>query len=108
MADKVVLSEKASQNASLERTKMLQKEEAEKKSQVLKNKVFVIKARTGENGKMFGAITSKEIVSALSEQGIDIDKKQIVLDNAIKSVGEYVVEAKLFQGVVAKFKIIVE
>ncbi len=108
LADKVVLSEKASQNASLERTKMLQKEEAEKKSQVLKNKVFVIKARTGENGKMFGAITSKEIVSALSEQGIDIDKKQIVLDNAIKSVGEYVVEAKLFQGVVAKFKIIVE
>ena len=58
---------------------------------------------------MFGAITSKEIAdSVLSELNIEIDKKQIILDNPIKNVGRYQVEAKLYTGVFAKFTVIVE
>ncbi len=107
-ADKTVLSEKASQNASLERTKMLEREDAIKKSNLLKDKVFTIKAKTGENGKLFGAITSKEIASAITEQGIEIDKKQILLDNNIKALGKYIVQAKLYSGVIAKINIVIE
>ncbi len=107
-ADSVVLREKASQVASQERTKMLEKQAAIEKAQILKNKTFVIKAKTGDNGKMFGAITSKEIAEAIANQNIEIDKKQIVMESNIKSLGNYTIEAKLYTGVVAKFNVVVE
>lgn len=108
MADKVLLEEKASQMASKERNIKLEKEEAEKKAKLLKNKTFTIKANVGINGKMFGAISSKEIASAISAEGIEVDKRQIVLKSNIKTVGNYAVEAKLYSGVVAKFNVLVE
>jgi len=108
MADKVLLEEKASQMASKERNIKLEKEEAEKKAKFLKNKTFTMKANVGINGKMFGAISSKEIASAISAEGIEVDKRQIILKNNIKSVGNYAVEAKLYSGVVAKFNVLVE
>lgn len=108
MADKVLLEEKASQMASKERNIKLEKEEAEKKAKFLKNKTFTMKANVGINGKMFGAISSKEIASAISAEGIEVDKRQIVLKSNIKSVGNYAVEAKLYSGVVAKFNVLVE
>jgi len=107
-ADNSVILEKASQTASLQRTKALEKEAAEKKAKELKDKEFVIRAKVGDNGKLFGAITSKEIADAISEQGIELDKKQIVLDSNIKNTGRYIIEAKLYSGVFAKFNIIVE
>ena len=108
-ANKTVILEKQSQNASLERTKMLEKQAAEKTANELKNKEVLIKVKTGDNGKMFGAITSKEIAESINEQlKIEIDKKQIVLESPIKSVGKYTVEAKLYTGVSTKFFVIVE
>lgn len=107
-ADNSVMLEKASKEASIERTKALEKQEAEKKAQELKGKTFKIKAKTGDNGKMFGAITSKEIAEAVTNAGIEVDKKQIYLESNIKMTGEYTIEAKLYSGVVAKFKILVE
>lgn len=108
MADKVLLDEKASQKASKDRTVQLEKEEAEKKAKLLKNKTFVIHANVGLNGKMFGAVSSKEIANAMSAEGIEVDKRQIVLKTNIKGVGNYSVEAKLFSGVVAKFNVLVQ
>lgn len=107
-ADKVVLSEKASQMASLERTKMIEREKAENIAKSLKGKSFVIHAKLGENGKMFGAITSKEIADTLSQEGFEIDKKQIILNSNIKSTGRYSIEAKLYSGVIGRFDIVVE
>ena len=108
-ANKAVILEKQSQNASLERTKQLEKQAAEKKANEIRNKEVLIKVKVGENGKMFGAITSKEIAdSILSELNIELDKKQILLENPIKNLGRYAVEAKLYPGVVAKFFVIVE
>lgn len=108
MADKSVVDEKKSQEASREREMKLQREEAENKAKILKGKTFVIEANLGANGKMFGAISSKEIASALEKDGIKIDKKQIVLKYNIKSAGTYNIEAKLYSGVVAKFIVIVK
>ena len=107
-ADNAVMLEKASQQASAERNKMLEREAAVKKAETLKNKNVVIKAKTGDNGKLFGAITSKEIAEALEKLNINVDKKQILLDSPIKNLGNYIVEAKLYSGVTAKFNVIVE
>lgn len=107
-ADNAVLLEKASKQASVERNKALEREAAVKKAEQLKGKIFKISARVGDNGKMFGAITSKEIAEAVNSAGIELDKKQIDLESNIKATGEYTIDAKLYTGVVARFKIIVE
>lgn len=107
-ADNAVMLENASKQASVERTKMLEREAAVKKAETLKGKNVVIKAKTGENGKLFGAITSKEIAEALANQNIEVDKKQILLDSPIKNLGSYSVEAKLYSGITAKFNVIIE
>jgi large subunit ribosomal protein L9 len=65
--------------------------------------------KTGEGGKTFGAVSSKEIAAAMKEQnGIDIDKKKLKLDESIKSVGTYEVPVKLHKEVTAKLKVTVE
>ncbi len=107
-ADKAVVSEKQAQLASQERTKMLEKQFAEELCKKLNKQTFVVKARLGDNGKLFGAVTSKEISESLQNAGYEVDKKKIVLDNPIKSVGVYEVTAKLYSGVTAKFFVKVE
>ena len=62
-----------------------------------------IKAKAGENGKIFGGITSKEISAELKSQyNIEIDKKKIVLKETIKNLGRFSAEIKFGDGVVAK------
>ena len=59
--------------------------------------------KVGGNGKLFGALSSKEIADAMKEQfGIDVDKKKIILNEPIKEVGERTVEVKLHKNVLAK------
>ena len=82
-------------------------------AEVLKKKLSeietVLKTKAGEGGKVFGSVTSKDISDALKEQhGIEIDKKKIVLDTPIKQLGEYTIEAKLYQEVTGSFKVMVE
>ena len=65
--------------------------------------------KTGEGGKTFGAVSSKEIAIAMKEQnGIDIDKKKLKLDESIKALGTYEVPVKLHKDVTAKLKVVVE
>lgn len=67
-----------------------------------------IKVKTGTSGKLFGAVTNKEIAAALKDQhGLDIDKKKIVLNDAIKTIGEKEVSIKLHPKVTAKLKVLV-
>jgi large subunit ribosomal protein L9 len=64
---------------------------------------ILIKVKTGENGKMFGSVTTAEIAEAISAQaGLNIDKKKITLPSAIKSVGEYAADVRLHTDVTAK------
>lgn len=78
---------------------MLLKEQIEQKTL----KMFV---KVGENGKLFGSVTSKEISQAVKEQfDIDVDKKKIVLNDAIKAIGEKVLEIKLSSNVSANLKV---
>lgn len=67
-----------------------------------------IEVKVGESGKLFGSITSKDISEKFKEQfGLDIDKKKIVLDEAIKLAGEHEIEIKVYPEVVAKLKVLI-
>lgn len=72
------------------------------------NKSVICKVKAGESGKIFGSVTSGEIAEAVAALGYDIDKKKIVLKDAIKKVGEYDVEIKIISGVPCKIKLKVE
>ena len=68
-----------------------------------------LKAKGGENGKLFGSITNKEISETLSEQfKLDIDKKKIHLEDHIKTVGTFEVDVKVYPEIVGKLKVVVE
>lgn len=71
----------------------------------LKEITLNFEMKAGDNGKIFGSITSAEIADELKKQGYEISKKQIVLDSPIKFAGKYTIEAKLFVGVIAKFNV---
>lgn len=74
----------------------------------LKNVVLNFSMKGGDNGKIFGSLTSAEIAAELSKQGYNVSKKQIVLESPIKFAGKYFVEIKLFVGVTAKVGVVVE
>ncbi|MBQ9097204.1 MAG: 50S ribosomal protein L9 [Clostridia bacterium] len=68
-----------------------------------------IESKSGDNGKLFGSITSGDVADALKMQGhIVVDKKKIVLHDPIKSVGEYQLPVKVHAGVSATLKVTVK
>ena len=82
---------------------------AEELSEALKEKSITIKAKAGEGGRLFGAITSKDIAEAASAQlNLEIDKKKIELDSPIKSVGTYTAILRLYSEIKGELKITVE
>jgi large subunit ribosomal protein L9 len=83
------------------------KKEATAEADRIKGLAVTIKAKTGEEGKLFGAVTSMDIVAAMKAQGVDIDKRKIVLEEPIKRLGEYTVSIKLHTDVFADLKITV-
>ena len=65
-----------------------------------------MKVKVGENGKIFGGVSAKEIAQELErEYKIKVDKKKVELKETIKALGIQIVEIKLFEGVVAKLKV---
>ena len=87
--------------------KLAELEAAQKLAGELKGKEIKITAKTGENGKLFGAITSKDVSGLIKEQyKVDIDKKKIVMDT-IKLAGQYDIEVKLYPEVSTKMKVII-
>jgi large subunit ribosomal protein L9 len=66
----------------------------------------ILKAKSGDNGKLFGSITSKDIANQLkTKYDLDIDKKKIALSETIKETGDFKVEIKLYPTVVASLKV---
>jgi large subunit ribosomal protein L9 len=89
--------------------KALQKEI--KTAQTLSEKIskldLKISAKTGEDNKLFGSITSGDVSKALKEKGFEIDKKMIILEDVIKILGIYTIEIKLHHDVKAKLKVLI-
>ena len=94
------------QKALAAEKKAAQKEAAQKQADELEKVTIEIKTKGGENGKLFGSITSKDIAEALEEQnGLKVDKKKIDLAAPIKQTGVTDVTIKLFPEVAAKVKV---
>lgn len=81
-------------------------EEAKELAEVLETKEVVVKMKSGEGGKTFGSISSKEIaVEAKKQCDLELDKKKIQLPEPIKALGAYEVTVKLHPKVSAKLKV---
>jgi ribosomal protein L9 len=86
--------------------KQEEKKEAERIKEKLEKIRLDIKVKSGENGKIFGGVTSKEISDVLKDKySINIDKKKIELKETIKIVGITTVDIKLFEGIIGKVKV---
>lgn len=86
--------------------KSQEKEEAQKIADKLSKILMKVQVKAGENGKIFGGVSSKEIAENLEKQyNIKVDKKKIDLKETIKTLGMFTIEIKLYEGVVGKLKI---
>lgn len=93
------------QNASEQKRKDKEKEDAQALGKKLEEMTVVIKTKAGEGGRLFGAITSKQIGEALAALGIKVDKRKIELEDPIRSLGVTQVVVKLHPEVKAKLSV---
>ena len=105
-ATKDAMTQLENKNKSEEHKRQVELENAQALKKTLEEKIVKLQTKTGENGRLFGSITNKEIAQALAEQaGITIDKKKITITEPIKSVGEKVVDVRLHTDVLVKLKV---
>lgn len=93
------------QKKAEQRRKEQEKEDAQKLGAKLDELTVQIKAKAGEGGRLFGAITSKQIAEVLEKQKIVIDKRKIVLDDPIRTLGVTKVPVKLHSEVTATLSV---
>ena len=96
-----------------ERAEGKRKEQAVQDAREMANKLseitLVMKAKSGENGKLFGSVTNKEIAQELKKQHkLSIDRKKIVLNEPIKQLCQIELEVKLYPEISGKLKVKVE
>jgi len=83
-------------------------ERAEENASLLAKTVLTIQHRAGEDGKLYGSVTTKEIADAISEaRGLRVDRKRIRLEDPIRELGTYMVEIEVGGGTTARIKTIV-
>lgn len=105
-ADKGNLTNLQSKQTSNEHRKLLEKQAAMETAKKIEGIILKLPVKSGENGKVFGSITAKEIQENLEKQyNIKVDKKKIALQEPIKVLGMFNVEIKLYDGVIAKLKV---
>ena len=105
-------SSKSMKTLEQEKKHILQRVERERKTaELLVEKIngvtCTISRRVGEQDKLFGSVTTKDIEKCLLDQGIDVDRKTILLEEPIKSLGEFPVKIRLQPGITAEIKIMV-
>lgn len=103
------INNKKVQDAAKAHHAQVELEEAQKAQKELDGKIVTVKAKAGKEGRLFGAVTAKEVATALSEQyKVTVDKRKVSLSMDIKAFGTYSFELKLHAGVVAKMMVRVE
>ncbi len=102
------LNEISEKKKTMENKKKKELEEAKALAKNLNNREVIVKTKAGSSGKLFGSITGKDIADMIKSQlKIQVDKKKIVLDDAIKSLGSHQVEIKIYPEITAKIKVVV-
>ncbi len=109
IADATNLNELKTKQEANKYKKDMSMASAKELSEKMKNYELTFKIKAGENGKTFGSVTAKDIADELNKKYfVEVDKKKIGLTEAIKNLGIYHVEIKLFEGISGTIKVIVE
>jgi len=96
------------QRKKIEVGRLKAKEDAEKVRDRLDGIRLSIPQKAGEEGKLYGSVTTMDIASYLEAEGVTIDRKKIVLDKPIKTLGEYEIPVKVYPGVTATLKVAIQ
>lgn len=108
VADNSAINENLQQKQAKDFHYNQDKQKAEELAKKLANVTLNLSVKGGDNGKIFGSITSAEIAEELKKDGYEVSKKQIVLQSPIKFAGRYSIDIKLFAGVSTKINVVVE
>jgi large subunit ribosomal protein L9 len=95
------------QRKKIEISNLKAKEDAESFKQEIAGTVVTFSLKAGEEGKLYGSVTSMDIASQLEEKGIVIDRRKIVLEKPLKTLGEFQVEIKIYPEVTGSIKVVV-
>jgi large subunit ribosomal protein L9 len=95
------------QKKKIEARRMKAKEDAERLKQEIGEKVLNFSLKAGEDGKLYGSVTSMDIAASLEKQGFTFNRRKILLDRPIKSTGDFQVPIKLYPEVVGLVKVVV-
>ena len=109
--NKAVIANKANiailerEKATIEARKEAQRKDSVDLASKINGTVVTIEQRVGEEDRLFGSVTTADIAAKLSELGIEVDKKKILLDEPIKTLGETLVQIKIGYQVNAEVKV---
>jgi len=84
------------------------KEAAERVREKISQVTITVRQKVGEEGRLYGSVTSRDIAQELESEGIVVDRRKIVIDETIRALGEFEVPIKLHPEVIAKIKVVVE
>lgn len=105
-ADTKNMANLKAKNDSISYKKEMDLEEAKQIAKKIEGLILKIKVKAGENGKIFGGVSTKEIAEGLKkEYQIEVDKKKIQIGETIKNLGITIVDIKLNEGVICKLKV---
>ena len=96
------------QRKKIEVRRVKAREEAEKLKKRVEEIVITLSQKAGEEGKLYGSVTSMDIASDLEKKGIVIDRRKILLEKPIKSLGEFEVPVKIYPEITALIRVVVE
>lgn len=88
-----------------ERKKSKEKEEAQALAAKIKGLTITLRHKAGDEGRLFGSLTSTEVAEGLKQKGFEIDKKQVLMDDHIRLLGKHIVKIKLHADVMADLNV---
>ncbi len=108
-ANKQALNELKGKSEALQYHKNVEEEKARNIAERMKEFSIELTAKAGENGKLFGSITSKDVAAELKKKyNIDLDKRKLDIGDGIKTIGTTEVKAHLYSGITGTFKVTVK
>ena len=105
-ADKKAIADVKNREASRQHKIDTERAEAQAVAEKLAGVLVKIKMGAGADGRLYGSVTAKDIAEEFKKQfGVEIDKRKIQLDEAIRAYGVYTVEVKIYNGITSSFKV---
>ena len=107
-ADAKIMNDYKNKQAAKKHHEVMEKQAAKETAEKLAGFVVKIFATAGADGRFYGSVTAKDIAEELEKQhGITVDKRKIVLDDAIKAFGSYSLDVKLYPEIAGKLNVVV-